>query len=417
MPENFSDENKKGSNLIGSSFIDFLYVIAKARNFLIIFIFIIVAFAIIFALLLPKEYKASASVFPAEQSNMLSALSGISSLAKSFSPLSGLSGLGGTSEVDRFIAILKSNSVQRRTIEQFNLRKVYDLEGEPFWKVQRELTGNLEFNIQDEGNLVISVFDKDPKLSADIANYLVELLNEINTELHVTNARASREFIEKRYFQNLDDLKRLEVEMKEFQIQHGVIAVPEQVEATLKAIAELYVELSKEEVELNVLRKSVEPNHPLLEAKEIQLSEIKKQLNTVSSTQGTFDDKSQVLIPLKNAPELLEKYLNIYKNLEIQYKIAEFITPVYEQAKIEEARNTPSVLVLDEAYPPERKAKPKIALYALIGFVVSLVIGLFLVFLLELLIKLQRIDPLKYQYISNAFKPLFRWIPRTGETK
>ena len=48
----------------------------------------------------------------------------------------------------------------------------------------------------------------------------------------------------------------------------------------------------------------------------------------------------KVLIPLNIAPSLVNKYLNIYKNLEIQYTIAEFITPVYEQAKIEEVLNT-----------------------------------------------------------------------------
>ncbi|MGD8306835.1 MAG: hypothetical protein PVF17_09290, partial [Ignavibacteria bacterium] len=111
----------------------------------------------------------------------------------------------------------------------------------------------------------------------------------------------------------------------------------------------------------------------------------------------------------------VNEYLNIYKNLEIQYTIAEFLTPVYEQAKIEEIRNTPSVLILDKAYPPERKARPKITLYALIGLTVSLVISLFLVFTLELFKRMQQINPQKYSYIYNSFRPFSKLIMRRSE--
>jgi len=410
MVEN-SLRNEEKENLVGSAFLDFLYIIAKSSKFLFFFILIIVGGAIVLAVLTPKEYKATASVLPAAQSDLLSSLGGISSLAKSFSPLRGLSGLSGSDETDKYFAILKSKNVQHRLIDEFNLRKVYDLEDDPMWKVEKALSGNLNFDLETEGNLLIEVYDESPERAAKMANFLVSLLNEINTKLHITNARSTRKFIEKRYFQNIDDIAVLETQMEAFQKKYGVIAVPEQIEATVKSLAELYVDLAREEVALSVLRKTLSKDNPALLTKEIEYEEINDKINKLGS--GNLITKyPKVLIPLNVAPELVNKYLNIYKNLEIQYTIAEFITPVYEQARIEEVRSTPSVLVLDEAYPPERKARPKIALYALIGFVVSLVLGLFIVFTLELLRKLQQINPQKYSYIIKSFRPLSRLLPQ-----
>lgn len=410
MVEN-SLRNEEKENIVGSAFLDFLYTIAKSSKFLFFFILIIVGSAIVLAVLTPKEYKATASVLPAAQSDLLSSLGGISSLSKSFSPFRGLSGLSGSDEIDKYFAILKSKNVQHRLIAEFNLRKVYDLQDEPMWKVEKALSGNLNFDLETEGNLLIEVYDESPERAAKMANFLVRLLNEINTELHITNARSTREFIEKRYFQNIDDIAVLETQMEAFQEKYGVIAVPEQIEATVKSLAELYVDLAREEVALSVLRKTLSKDNPALLTKEIEYEEIYDKINNLGSG-NLITEYPKILIPLNVAPELVNKYLNIYKNLEIQYTIAEFITPVYEQARIEEVRSTPSVLVLDEAYPPERKARPKIALYALIGFVVSLVLGLFIVFTLELLRKLQQINPQKYSYIIKSFRPLSRLLPQ-----
>jgi len=77
---------------------------------------------------------------------------------------------------------------------------------------------------------------------------------------------------------------------------------------------------------------------------------------------------------------------------------------LYEQAKVEEARNTPSVIVLDKAGPAERKAKPKGTLYALVSFVSSFLIGLFIVFVREMFLKIKYMAPEKHSYILSSLK-------------
>ena len=90
--------------------------------------------------------------------------------------------------------------------------------------------------------------------------------------------------------------------------------------------------------------------------------------------------------------------------MEIQYKILEFVQPLYEQAKVEEVRNSPSVLVLDEATVPQLKAKPKGSIYALVALVASMIVGYFIVYAIVLFRKIKLSDPVSYSYITDAFK-------------
>ena len=367
------------------------------------FIFIITTSATLFALLSTKWYKASASVLPAEQTDLLGSLGGLSSLVKGFTPSKGLAALTGNTELDRYTAILKSATLTEDVIKKFDLVKEYELEGEYHEKVVKQFTSNVDIDPQDEGNLNISVFDKNPQKAANMANYMVAKLNEINTRLSVTNAKANREFIEKRYLENRNDINDLEEQMKDFQQKYGVVAVPEQLESTVKVMSEIYGDLFKKEVAVNVIKKTYGDNSPLLTQLEAEVNELQKKINTINN--GTaITDGVNLIIPFKKAPELANKYLKIYRDLEIQYKILEFVQPMYEQAKVEEVRNTPSVLVLDKAGPPERKAKPKGSLYFLISFFISSFIGLLIVFSLEGISKMKTMYPDRYNFIRNSLK-------------
>lgn len=402
-------EIKKEEVKVGSTFFEFLTIVVKHRWFLFWFVLLITSGATAYALLAPKWFKSTASVLPAEKTDLLSTLSGLSSLAKGFSASKGLAALtGANSEADRYMAILMSATITDDVIKKFDLRKDYEMEDDYYEKVVKEWQSNCELEIQDEGNLTIAVYDKDPQKAADIANYLIERLNELNTFLSVTNAKANREFVEKRYSQNIADINNLENSMKEFQQRYGVIAVPEQLEATVKSMSEIYAELYKKEIELNVFKQTYGKDHPFTVNSEIEMNEVKKKIEMLNKGTDSSQKDVKLLIPFKQAPELGNEYLKIYRNLEIQYKILEFVQPLYEQAKVEEARNTPSVLVLDKALPADRKAKPKATIYALVSFVSSIMVALFLIFTSEMFRKMKIYAPDSYNYILNQIKSDFR---------
>ena len=196
--------------------------------------------------------------------------------------------------------------------------------------------------------------------------------------------------------------------MKNFQEKYGVIAVPEQLEATVKAMSDIYAQLAQKEVELNVMKRTYGEDSPLTIKAEIGVEELNKKINSLNAGEELSDDGVNLLIPFKKAPGLGYKYFKIYRDLEIQYTILEFVQPMYEQAKVEEVRNTPSVLVLDYAGPAERKAKPKGSLYLLIAFLSSSFVGLLIIFSLEGIHKIKKIDPVRFNYMKNSLKFNFR---------
>lgn len=389
---------------VGHSFIEFLVVLVKYRWFLFLFVFIISAGATTYALLATKWYKASASVLPAEKTDFLGSLGGLSSLVKGFSPSKGLAALTGTNELDRYMAILKSATMTDDVIRRFKIREEYEMEDAYYEKVVKAFIGNLEIDVADEGNLIVSVFDKDPQRAADIANYMIEKLNEMNTTLGVTNAKANREFIEKRFVENMIAIDTLELQMKKFQEKYGVVAVPEQLQATVEAMSAIYAQLAQMEVELNVMKRTYGEDSPLTKKAEISVEEMKKKIEMINAGQGISEDGVNLLIPFKKAPGLGFNYFKIYKDLEIQYKILEFVQPMYEQAKVEEVRNTPSVLILDHAGPAERKAKPKGTIYFVISFLASFFTGLVIVFSLEGIKKMKQISPDNFEFIRKSLR-------------
>lgn len=387
-----------------NNFFEFATVTIKYRWFLFFFILIITTSAIVFAFLSPKWYKSTTSVLPAEKTDFLSAITGVSSLIKNFSPSKGLSALTGPSETDKYIAILKSASVIDDVIRTFNLKKIYNLENSYGEKIYKRLMSNLEIEVQEEGNLTVTVYDENPQRAAEIANYMVAKLNEISTQLSSSNAKANRIFIERRYFQNRQDIDSLENKMKEFQKKYGVTAVPEQIEATLKSMAEIYADLYKKEIQYNILLQSLGSDHPSTKAAKIELDELNNKINNLNIGNDSSQQDVKLLIPMKLAPDLANKYLKIYQELKIQYSILEFVTPLYEQAKIEEVRNTPTVLILDKAAPADHKAKPKVTIYAAVSFTVSILLGYFIIFIFELIIKMKKLEPAKYNYITQQLR-------------
>jgi uncharacterized protein involved in exopolysaccharide biosynthesis len=383
---------------------EFLTLVAKHRKFISRFVILAVGVTTIVAFLMPKWYKSSASVFPAEKADLFGALEGVSSLVKSFSPGRALTSLTGNTETDRYLAILKSGTVLNAVIDKFDLVHVYDITSYPREKTTKELLNNVDFTVESEGNLTITVYDKDPQRAADMANFFVEMLNKTNTELQIQNARGNRKFVEDRYAKNLVDLAAAEDSLRVFQKRYGVIAMPEQTEASIKAAAEIAGQLAIQEVQAGVLRRTQSKDHPSVMAAEIEIQELRNKLSQMNRGTGGADGEMKVLVPFNKVPDLGIEYLRRYREVEIQYKILQFITPLYEQAKVEERRQTPSVVVLDRAAPAERKAKPKITLFALLALVSSLLVSFFWVLISELNEKLKASNPDRYAAVVSAFR-------------
>ena len=58
-------------------------------------------------------------------------------------------------------------------------------------------------------------------------------------------------------------------------------------------------------------------------------------------------------------PNIAIQYLRTYREVEIQQSILEIVMPMFEQAKVEEQKSIPTIMLIDKAVAPELKYSPK----------------------------------------------------------
>lgn len=361
--------------------LDYLVVITKHRRFLFRFVLVCVLLAVIILfLLMSKWYKATAVIMPPKQKNSLGLLS---SVMRTTSPLRslGLAG-GGSDDLSQFQTILKSRSCFDAVIDRFDLMKLYHADNKI--DARKELEENLTIALgKEEVSLEVSVYDTDRQRAADMANFLVETLNKIYLEMSVAEAKSNREFLEQRYRQNLRDLQSAEDSLKIFQKKFGIYSVPDQMKAAIEAAGAIQSQIALKEIQLGMLEKTTTPNNELRGQTLLELNALRHQMSILQLGEGGKSDRFQIFPPFDKAPELGMQYFRLYREVELQGKILELILPLFEQAKIEEQRDTPSVLVLDNAVPPEKASKPRRLLITAIVFLVSMIVGTVLTFFLE----------------------------------
>ena len=350
----------------------------KYRKKLIINFFVTAIVIAGITLILPKSYRATAVVVPPVDQGGLGSLSLISNLPGN------LFGQG-TDQISMFRAILESRTIFTNISIKYHLENLYNTEN--IEETINNLAGNSDFEVTEEGTIKISVSVSTPflsdstnddnarKLSAVLTNEFVTQLDAINRKLTSQQSRSNREFIEKRYNEVKLNLAEAEDSYMDFQEKYGIIALPEQVGAAIGIAADYESELGISEIKYNVMRHSLGDNHPEVQLAKLNIDLLRKKIQSILGSSNSFvldSTFTKKLFPLfSDIPHLGKKFIRVERDLEVQSLIYEFITQEFERAKIEEARDTPTVQVIDLAIPPIQKHRPRRSLLVLFATFLS----------------------------------------------
>ncbi|RMF45310.1 MAG: lipopolysaccharide biosynthesis protein, partial [Deltaproteobacteria bacterium] len=244
-----------------------------------------------------------------------------------------------------------------RVVSTFDLETVYETTDSetPRADAIRLLQDNVEFVIDQEyGFIAVEVYDQDPERAAAMANFFVEELNRVNSELLSQNAANYRRFMEQSLRETEAALDSALAALQRFQERHGVIDLPTQTQAFLQNIAALRTDVLQAEIQAEVLRRQYGPDNPRVRA--MQDAAAAAQTRYEAAFQGS---ERMLPVPQTAVPELARQYAKLQQEVLIQGEILKFVRPLYEQARFDEQREKMAVQVLDPAVPPERKARPK----------------------------------------------------------
>lgn len=298
-----------------------------------------------------------------------------------------LTGTSYTKELAFYDNILTSRRCLEETIIRFNL-----MEENGYKNMQRavkDFRENILYTVKDKisGTMDIGVYEKDPAKGKEMADFLIGQLDKINIELNLLNAKNQREFIEQRYEQSSEKLIVTEDSLKLFQDQFG-ISPDVQIRAASEMEIQLEAEIESEKIKLELLQKIISPGEDEIKLQQEKINALEKRLFNV---QNNTDGSSK--LQLKGSPDIVLKFVRLKRQVEIQNKILSVLLPLYEQSKIEEKREIPTILVLDQPFVPDEKTKPKRIISILAVMMIAAVFSYAFFFIRTQLRRIEGISP------------------------
>ncbi len=334
----------------------------------------IVSLAIAF--LIPKRYEATARIMPPENGGgsaaMLAALAGRA--AGGLGSLGGLAGslLGGHNTSALFVDLLRSGTVSGHLIDRYNLQQAY---GKRYRVDAAKYLAHHTTIVDDKksGVITITVEDADPYRARDLAAAYLDELNHIVTSTSTSSARQERLFIERRLAAVQTDLEQAQLELSNFSSTHATLDIKEQTHAMVDSAAKLQGMLIAGQSELGSLEQIYGDGNVRVRAAQARVASLQRELSRMSGTDAPLPSsttqavaKDELYPPLRQLPRLAVPYANLYRRVRIQETVYELLTQEYEAARIEEAKDTPVVNVIDAPGVPEKKSFPPRLIVALL---------------------------------------------------
>lgn len=312
--------------------------------------------------LIPPTYTAQTVFLPPQQAQ--------SSAASALASLGGLSGLAGgalnvKTAADQYVSLMQSVNVQDRLVDRFKLMDEY--ESKYRFEARKALTKNVRITLgKKDGLITVEADASSPQLAADLANAHVTELRRVTGELALTEAQQRRAFFEAQLKTTREQLAQAQETLQRSGFNPG--ALKTEPKAAADTYAKLKAEATAAEVKLQTLRRTLADSAPevlqqttLLGALHVQLAKLETADRPDASDAG---------------------YISRYRDYKYQESLFELFAKQFEAARLDEARESNLIQVVDVATPPERRSKPKRALIAL-GVAVAAVLLLMVIVLVR----------------------------------
>jgi capsule polysaccharide export protein KpsE/RkpR len=148
--------------------------------------------------------------------------------------------------------------------------------------------------------------------------------------------------------------------------------------------------------------------------------QIEKSLGSKTGDPGSGNGKNQQsLYPsIRELPALGVGYADLYRNTKIQEAVFQTLTQQYELAKVEEAKETPSVKILDPPDVPEKRSFPPRLLIMALGALLTMAGSVILVFGKQAWDQTEQENPQKVfaQEVIHDVRARLPWAATNGST-
>jgi capsule polysaccharide export protein KpsE/RkpR len=255
-------------------------------------------------------------------------------------------------------------------VDRLNLQKVYRSR----FKQDARKRLNSQTDVSEDrksGVISLTVTDMNPQRARDIAQEYVEELNRLLSQVSTSSARRERIFIEQRLTAVKSDLEDAEKQFGAFASKNSTLDIKEQTKAMVESAGLLQGQLIAAQSELQSLEQIYTPNNVRVRSLQARVDELKRQLQKIEGTDASLvssgvssagisgaAQSDEMYPPIRKLPLLGVEWADLYRRMKIQETVYELLNQQYELARIQEAKEIPTVNIVDPANVPERKSSP-----------------------------------------------------------
>ena len=299
--------------------VDLLIYIWNKRVVLLVVGFLAGITSIAVSLMITPMYEANVIMFPAQNTNVSKEL-----LVNRWSG-DNVYGFGEEEEAEQFLQVLNSEPIRTRIIDKYNLMEHYEIDPEgkyPRTELYEQYRSNINFRLTEFMSVEISVMDKDPELAAQIANNISDLVDTVYNKMKKVRTIEAMQLVEN--------------------------------------------EFRESEMKLNELRDS--------------LNMISNQLTGQIRGQSGED----LLVEMVNAlADDWATYVSLYTLVRNEASLVTNLRLRYKETRLEYEQNLPHKFVVEEAFPPEKKAYPKKSLIVIVSTFSALLLALIVLIVID----------------------------------
>jgi uncharacterized protein involved in exopolysaccharide biosynthesis len=398
-PENNLSAHSQRSDDDEINLMDIMLVIAKYNRFIMAFTAVAIVLALIYVMLQPFSYTAKTVILP-PQTKSDSSMSALLGNLGSLGALPGGSGFGLKNPSDTFLGMLKSRTLVDRVIVNQGLHKLYKRKN--MTKTREVVSHAAKITAAKDGFITIEYTYSDPRVAANIANAFVSELDKLNATVAISESAKRRLFYEKQIKETSISLSQAEAAMKQTQRKTGWYEFggfdagmagggagvggggSSRVNSTVLAKAEeLRAQITLRNVELASMRRFMTEQNPAYMQALATLSALKDNLTKLEGS--TNASGADVKVPVNQLSDTGFAYIHQMRDLKYKQSLMELYSKQFEMAKMDEAKESPLVQVVDKALPPEERSSPKRAQMMVIATILALLISIMLAFIMDAL--------------------------------
>lgn len=283
------------------------------------------------SLMLPKYYKATATVFPT-RSNSVDFTGSARNTVVEF---------GDEADAERLLQVLISPEIRDSLTQKYHLYEHYGIDtsaSQARAKFQKAYEGNVKFNRTRYNSITIDVYDKEPVVAANMANDIVRLVDTVMNRMIRERSKAPMWAVQ-------SEVELIKTEMSDYSDR-------------IKALSDSGV--------VNIgARENL--NSDILEAKKSGDSELVKEL-----------------LKEKDATKKYGADFDLYTNLSEFFSLRySNILDVNDQAYQYAHTNIQQTIRHSMAEVPDKKAKPKRAIIVIVSTFSALLLAIFALLAIE----------------------------------